>query len=214
MAFWQGILQRRSFVMRFTAASLLSAPVAAAKDRSAKRWEAQREAKDDWLDRIPGKHRMIFDSTQPEGFASALMYANNFFIGNKDGYSLGDRDIAVVIVARHFSTPFAFNDAIWKRYGDTISRLSKFTDPKTNQAPVNNVHMMALEALLKRGVHFAVCEMATRQLAGSMASDSSGNEEAVFKEITANLVPNSHLVPAGIVAVNRAQERGYACVGT
>jgi intracellular sulfur oxidation DsrE/DsrF family protein len=31
----------------------------------------------------------------------------------------------------------------------------------------------------------------------------------VFKELTENLVPNGHMVPAGIVAVNRAQERGY-----
>jgi hypothetical protein len=31
----------------------------------------------------------------------------------------------------------------------------------------------------------------------------------VFNELTANLVGNAHLVAAGIVAVNRAQERGY-----
>jgi intracellular sulfur oxidation DsrE/DsrF family protein len=29
-------------------------------------------------------------------------------------------------------------------------------------------------------------------------------------ELAANLVGNSRLVPAGIVAVNRAQERGYS----
>jgi len=214
MTFWQSIVQRRSFFMRLTGAALISAPAAVAKDHSVKRWEAQREAKDDWLDHIPGKHRMVFDSTMPEGFASALMYANNFFIGNKDGYDLRDAEIAVVVVARHFSTPFAFNDDIWKRYGGTISRLSKFVDPKTNQAPTNNVHMIALDGLLKRGVHLAVCEMATRQLAGSMAADAGGKEDTVFKELAANLVPNSHLVSAGIVAVNRAQERGYACVGT
>jgi intracellular sulfur oxidation DsrE/DsrF family protein len=32
----------------------------------------------------------------------------------------------------------------------------------------------------------------------------------VFEEMKANLLPNARLVPAGIVAVNRAQERGYA----
>ena len=30
--------------------------------------------------------------------------------------------------------------------------------------------------------------------------------------MVANLVPNARLVPAGIVEVNRAQERGYALV--
>ena len=32
----------------------------------------------------------------------------------------------------------------------------------------------------------------------------------IFKELTENLIPNAHMVPAGIVAVNRAQERGYS----
>ena len=36
--------------------------------------------------------------------------------------------------------------------------------------------------------------------------------DAIFKELTENLVPNGRMVPAGIVAVNRAQERGYSFV--
>lgn len=31
----------------------------------------------------------------------------------------------------------------------------------------------------------------------------------IYQEFVANTVPNSHIVVAGIVAVNRAQERGY-----
>ena len=33
-----------------------------------------------------------------------------------------------------------------------------------------------------------------------------------YNELAANLVPNSHMVAAGIVAVNRAQERGFTLV--
>jgi intracellular sulfur oxidation DsrE/DsrF family protein len=103
---------------------------------------------------------------------------------------------------------------MWKKYGATISRLSNFTDPKTKQVPVNNVHLASgsLDGLLKRGVHLAVCEMAARQLADSMAADTGGDGAHVFDELAANLVSNSHMVAAGIVAVNRAQERGYAFV--
>ena len=32
----------------------------------------------------------------------------------------------------------------------------------------------------------------------------------LFEEMKANLLPNARLVPAGIVTVNRAQERGYS----
>ena len=161
---------------------------------------------------VPGKHRMVVDSTTPATFASALMYVNNYLIANKSGYGLQAQDLAVVIVARHYSTPFAYNDTIWKKYGRTISRLSQFTDPNTHEPPVNNVHMVSgsLASLLKQGVHLAVCEMATMQLADSIASDAGSDGESILKEIKANLVANSHLAPAGIVAVNRAQERGYA----
>src|SRR5262249_9290932 len=209
MKLFESILQRRSFLGSFAAAFAPRAPVA--RSRS---WQPAREGKDDWLDRIPGRHRMLFDATMPDGFASALMFANNFFIANSSGYGLKDSDLAVVIVARHFATPFAFNDAMWKKYGATISRLSNFTDPTTRQAPVNNVHLASgsLDGLLKRGVHLAVCEMAARQLADSMANDTGGDGQRVFDELTANLLSNSHRVPAGIVAVNRAQERGYTFV--
>ena len=218
MRFLQSIVQRRSFLRTFGGATgtLFGSPAFPVRAKSARSiaWQPAREAKDDWLDKIPGKHRMVFDSTLPAAFASALMYANNYFIANNSGYNLKDSDLAVVIVARHFATPFAFNDAMWKKYGGTISRLSKFTDPQTNEVPVNNVHMAsgALDGLLKRGVHLAVCEMAARQLADSMAEDAGDDGERVFKELAGNLVSNSHWVAAGIVAVNRAQEKGYAFV--
>jgi hypothetical protein len=36
-----------------------------------------------------------------------------------------------------------------------------------------------------------------------------GSAGSIYNEIAANRVGNAHLVAAGIVAVNRAQERGY-----
>jgi intracellular sulfur oxidation DsrE/DsrF family protein len=54
--------------------------------------------------------------------------------------------------------------------------------------------------------------MATRRLAGTIANAVSGNADAIFAEISANLVNNGRMVPAGIIAVNRAQERGYTFV--
>jgi intracellular sulfur oxidation DsrE/DsrF family protein len=52
--------------------------------------------------------------------------------------------------------------------------------------------------------------MATRRLADVVARASRTNADAVYKELTTNLVGNAHMVPAGIVALNRAQERGYS----
>jgi intracellular sulfur oxidation DsrE/DsrF family protein len=51
--------------------------------------------------------------------------------------------------------------------------------------------------------------MATRFLTGQVAQAVKGDAEALYKEVSANLIPNSHMVAAGVVAVNRAQEYGY-----
>ena len=75
-----------------------------------------------------------------EGAAAAIRFADNFFTGNKDGYGLEPADIAVVICLRHRATQFAFSDAVWAKYGAALSESDKFTDPKTGQAPIVNVH--------------------------------------------------------------------------
>ena len=59
------------------------------------------------------------------------------------------------------------------------------------------------------GTHFAVCGMASRGLASSIAADTGLDADAVYKELMANTIPNSHVVSAGVLAVNRAQEHGY-----
>ena len=54
--------------------------------------------------------------------------------------------------------------------------------------------------------------MATRGIAGALADVAGGNADAIYNELVANIVTNARMVPAGIVAVNRAQERGYSFV--
>jgi hypothetical protein len=127
------------------------------------------------------------------------------------GYDLEPSAVAVIIVMRHRATQFAFTDTIWSKYGAHLSESEKFVDPKTNQAPTANVYRNGLENHVKRGVHLAVCDLSTHRLAGYIARKiEGGNADAVYKELTANALGNVHFVPAGIVAVNRAQERGYA----
>jgi hypothetical protein len=142
MKLFESLFHRRTLLTRFGGGAAVFAATlggAAPQSGATARWQPERDQKDDWLDRLPGKHRLVFDTTMPESFGYALLYAGNYFIANQEGYGLQDSDLAVVIVARHFSTPFAFNDAMWKKYGDTISHLSNFVDPKTKQAPAVNL---------------------------------------------------------------------------
>jgi hypothetical protein len=218
-------LARRSFLSRFGAGLTVlgagSAATAQAQTGGTGRWQPSRHDQDDWLDRIPGKHRFVIDTTTADGFGEGVLYTNNFFVANQNSYGLGNSDLAVVMIMRHFATVFAYNDAMWAKYGQTLGSRINFNDPQTKQPPKLNVYNSAahvptlpsfgttLDTVLKRGVHLAVCEMATRFFAGAIAEASGGNADNIYKELAANLVANSHMVPAGIVAVNRAQERGY-----
>jgi intracellular sulfur oxidation DsrE/DsrF family protein len=229
MADLSGVRERRSFLSRVVAgAAIIGGTVfrsesAAAQSSTPAPWRPVRHAQDDWLDQVPGGHRFIIDSTTASGLGSALLFANNFFVANQQGYGLGNADAAVVIVLRHNSTGFAFTDAMWAKYGAAMGEAAgNFDDPKTKTKPTINVYNsgaylgalpnggVTFDTLVGRGVHFAVCQMASRRFAGVIANAHKVDVEAVYKELTSNLIRNSHMVPAGIVAVNRAQERGYA----
>ena len=104
--------------------------------------------------------------------------------------------------------------------------MLEFTDPKTKQAPSTNLlnsgaYGMALsnlgntvDSVVRRGTRFAVCDMATHFFAAELANATKGNADVVYKELVANTIPNSHMVAAGVVAVNRAQEYGFTLLNT
>ena len=180
-----------------------------------------RHEQDEWMTRLPGKHRTIIDCATVSGAGEGMLYANNLYLGNRNGYQLNESDVAVVVCLRHLATAFAYNDTIWGKYGQALSSFTQFVDPKTKQTPMTNLlnsseYGMALPnfgtsipSLVKRGTHFAVCEMATRRISGQVAAAAKTDPQELFKEFSANLIPNGHLVAAGVVAVNRAQEYGY-----
>jgi len=227
-------LARRSFLTRLGAggtalgAALTGFVPSAAADAApgpvAEGWQPARHSEDDWFEQAgAAKHRFFLDSTTADALGRALLFTNNYFTANKTAYGLADSDLSVIICVRHESTAFAFNDAMWAKYGAALSQRIGFSDPKTKEAPSVNVYQasgygstlknngVTLDSLTRRGMRLAVCQMSTRANANAIVQKlGSGTVDDVFKELTEHLVPNSHLVPAGIVAVNRAQEHGYS----
>jgi intracellular sulfur oxidation DsrE/DsrF family protein len=210
-------MQRRSFLSRFPALAAL-AGAGAAKPAAAAglapengRFEPVKHPQDDWLDSLPGKHRVVFDTWTASKFPEALQFANNIYRGNRD-YDLSEKDIAIVIVARHRTAPFAFNDAMWAKYGKYFSERMEFLDPKTTKPPTANLYSAQLGGLLKQGVHLAVCNLTTRSTAQRLAEVNGEKPDDVYKEITTNAMPNTHFVAAGVVGATRAQEHGYALI--
>jgi intracellular sulfur oxidation DsrE/DsrF family protein len=187
-------------------------------------WQPVQHAADNWLDEVPGTHRIFFDTVTPEGFGDAVFYANNYLDASARSDGIDAASLAVVICARHHSTAFAYSDAVWAKYGVPLAERDHFTDPKTSKPPVVNVYQasgygtllrnngVTLDTILKRGVRLAVCQLATRGRSALIARQTGGKADEIYQELVSNLVPNARIVPAGIVAVSRAQERGYTFV--
>jgi len=208
------MMLRRSFLSRFSATAAvfgIGQPSASSSSSQAS-FQAAHHAQDDWFDQVPGKHRVVFDTWNAVKFQEAVQFTGNYVRVNKDAYGLADKDIAVVMVVRHRTAPFAFNDAMWAKYGKAFSDRMEFTDPKTHEPPATNLYAGPLGALLKQGVHLAVCSLTTRSYAQRLAEQTKSTADDVFKELTSNTIGTSHFVPAGVVAVTRAQERGYVLV--
>ena len=223
--------ERRSFLARLSAgAAAFAAAVAGGattgygQSASGAHAQPQLHEKDDWLDKLPAKHRMVFDTTTPDGLGNAIAFASNFLRVNRSDYGLQNTDVGVLVIVRHRSTAFGYNDAMWAKYGVQMAGRAEFVDPKTKQAPKSNLFNAndygrelanrgtTLDSLLKQGAQLGVCSVATRGLAGVIAQANGGNTDDIFNELVSNLVGNARMVPAGIVAVNRAQERGYSFV--
>jgi intracellular sulfur oxidation DsrE/DsrF family protein len=219
-------MARRLFLARLgvgagvVGTTVVGSPAANARSAADSSWRPARHAQDDWYEKIPGVHRFLFDSSTADGMGWALQFASNYFTANQEAYGLKESDLAVIIVARHKSTSFAYNDTIWAKYGKQLSEQADFLDPKTKEPPKINVYGPAgetaqagkMEELIRKGVQFAVCQMSTRGLATRIAKANGLEIDNVVKEITANLIGNAHVVPAGILAANRAQERGYSFI--
>src|SRR5512133_3023379 len=70
---------------------------------------------DEWVSRIKGKYRQVFDNTSAnEGWGAA--FPVNFIDSTKEAVKVSDSDITAVSVFRHFGMPLMLNDAIWAKY--------------------------------------------------------------------------------------------------
>lgn len=213
-------LARRGFLVRIAAgAATLAAglPTLARAERAALRAAPD---PDHWLDALTGKHRQIYDVLTADKAGEGAAFARNFLNANHDGYGLTDAEVNAVVSFRHVAFAMGLTDAMWSRY--RLGELIGYDDPSTKAPAVRNTAAGAaddartssssLAALHARGVVFPVCGMAMDAYAGRAARAAGAEHDAVMADFRANLVPGAVEVVAGVIAVNRAQERGLSYV--
>lgn len=183
---------------------------------------AKDDSQDAWLDQGGRRHRIIFDTISTKGAGEALNFADNFYIANQGGYGIAGKDLSVVIILRHFSVVFGFNDAAWAKFGASLSDWGQLAELGIKTPATVNLYDASpldpklfsrgrkLSGVAGQGARFAVCEVAGRAVAAMVSKATGADANAVLDDMKANLIPNAVMVPAGIVTLNRAQERGYS----
>ena len=213
---------KRAFMRGLFGAFGVAAASSGARAETSRNWSPALEPQDNWLDDTPARHRQVFDTISPEGVARALTFTHTFYAANKEAYGLEPKDLAVVMILRAGSTGFGFTDTFWSKYRAGLAKRYQVTDPVTKSEPAINIYNAAdrasllptngltFDALGWMGGRFAICSVASRKLAAALAADMGGSADAIYAEMTANMIANARMAPAGIVAVNRAQEHHYA----
>lgn len=171
---------------------------------------------DKWVDNLKGRYRQYYDATTVNsGFA--LAYAMNWLDTMKSAYNVTDKDLNAVVGFRHFSIPVAYNDAVWAKY--KLGEFADLKDPKTNAHATRNIYMnpkqgdllfpgMAIDKLTPRGVTFVVCNVAHTVVSGMLGQKMGVAPEVAKADFDKGLLPGFTLVPSGVLAVHRAQEKG------
>jgi intracellular sulfur oxidation DsrE/DsrF family protein len=209
--------QRRGFLGRLAAGALAVTGLAVTDRRVLSAATiAPEESADEWLAGVTGMHRQFFDATSVnEGFPFA--FAMTFMNTIGQTYKTSDKNINAIVGLRHSAIPLVFNNDIWAKY--KLGEMFKVDDPATKAPAVRNPYAyvkegelripgMAFEQLQARGVIFTCCNVALSVLSGMAAQHAGLPAEGAREEWLAGMFKGVHVVPSGVLAVNRAQKKG------
>ena len=180
------------------------------------------EDPDAWFNKIQGKHRIVFDVTEPHGIFP-FAWPRVFMITNAMT-GTPEKNCNEVIVLRHEAVPYALEDRLWAKY--KLGEMHKITDPATSGAAVRNMFwkpkagdfsvpgignvQIGIDELQESGAMFCACNMALTVLSAVIAQNAKLDVEEVKKDVLSGVLPGIQVVPSGVWAVGRAQEHGCA----
>ena len=68
--------------------------------------------------------------------------------------------------------------------------------------------IQGIKQLQERGAMFCVCDLATKVYSSAIASGMGLKADDVYNEMVAGILPGIELVPSGVWALGRAQQKG------
>src|SRR4051812_14960968 len=197
---------------------------------------AQQSGPDDWINGVKGTHRCLFDFPQHKN-GLPLLHILNYLNTYSAAYKTTPGQVGAVgtfySAGNQASIPLAFNDAIWAKYGlgaylglkDSTGK--PYTRNVFNQPTGSDLHLLmdamqsptipalaaavpalGIESLQKMGTTFLLCANALGIWCLELEARGKGKAADIEAEMRANLLPGVTIVPAMVIAIEKAQEAG------
>jgi intracellular sulfur oxidation DsrE/DsrF family protein len=196
-------------------------------------WES---GSDDWIKEVRGNHRCLFDFPQHRN-GYGLLHILNYLNTYSTVYKTAPDQVGAVgtfySAGRQASIPLAFNDAIWARYdlgaytGLKDAEGKAYTRNVFNRPTTKDLHLLmqaidspmipaladaipalGIENLQKMGTKFILCANALGIWCLELEARGKGKAQDIEMELRANLLPGVTIVPAMVIAIEKAQEAG------
>ena len=206
---------RRGFLGRL-AALAAGAGLSAAVPSTVAAEEARNErsldpALDAWFGKIKGKHKMVFDVTEPNSGFGAIwprVYLNTM-------QATYPGEATAVVILRHKGIGLGMTDPVFAKYGmGEVFTINEGNAPakRNPYATITDLPItgLGIAELLKSGVLVGACDIALTVYSSAVAKKVGTDPETVKKEWIAGLIPGIQIVPSGVLGVARAQELGCA----
>lgn len=216
---------RRKFLGKLAAAGLVSmAPAIELMAGPDQDLTSNASDPEEMFKKITGKHRVVFDATQPHEIYP-FAWPRVFMLTNEMTGTLS-KDCSVVVVLRHSAIGYAMEDRLWAKY--SLGEVFAANDPATGKPATRNPFwkpgpgafkiggvgevMIGIDQLQESGVLFCVCEMAITVFSAAVAQKMNMDAAAIKQDWTSGLLPGIQPVPSGVWALGRAQEKKCAYI--
>ena len=175
---------------------------------------------DRWLQGLNGKHRQLFDMPLHEN-GLGLVHVRNYLETWKTAYHVPDAQVNAIGTFYGKTIPLGLADPMWDKYplGEAIEakdasgaplKRNMFYDPKPGDPFAFDMYDSSIKALQARGARFILCNNALTLWSMMIAKKAGADQKAVYEELASNMLPGVILVPGMVVAINKAQERGFS----
>ena len=192
---------------------------------------AKMDMKDAWLDGLDGPHRCLFDFPQHKRGAG-LVHIRNYVLTYIQAYGADVSDINTIgtfyAIGPNSSLPMGFTDAMWEKY--RFGEYLELTDPQTGKPAVRNLFYETLDGdelprvgplgpfpdssvsamQANMGTTFLMCNNAVVAISLDLARLGHGEPADIEADLKNHIHEGVHLVPAMVIAIERAQKAGIS----